>query len=72
MELQFQKGIPTLLKIDGDSTYSTPLNILIALNEIGAKHGVGRIDIVENRFLGLKVQEKTLKSILSFYIKVIL
>jgi len=32
----------------------SPLNCLMVLNEIGAKHGVGRIDIVENRLVGMK------------------
>jgi hypothetical protein len=32
-----------------------PLQMFILLNQLGGKHGVGRIDIVENRFIGLKV-----------------
>uniref|UniRef100_A0A8C2KF74 Argininosuccinate synthase n=1 Tax=Cyprinus carpio TaxID=7962 RepID=A0A8C2KF74_CYPCA len=32
----------------------TPLELFCYLNEIGGKHGVGRIDIVENRFIGMK------------------
>jgi argininosuccinate synthase len=32
----------------------SPLEILVKLNEIGGRHGVGRIDIVENRFVGMK------------------
>ncbi|TRY87932.1 hypothetical protein DNTS_005229, partial [Danionella cerebrum] len=32
----------------------SPLEIFRYLNEIGGKHGVGRIDIVENRFIGMK------------------
>lgn len=32
----------------------SPLNCLMTLNDIGAKHGVGRIDIVENRLVGMK------------------
>ena len=31
-----------------------PHELLLALNSIGGKHGVGRIDIVENRFVGMK------------------
>ena len=31
-----------------------PLQILTKLNEIGGRHGVGRVDIVENRFVGMK------------------
>ncbi|MBF9001796.1 MULTISPECIES: argininosuccinate synthase [Vibrio] len=32
----------------------SPYEALIALNEVGAKHGIGRIDIVENRLVGMK------------------
>lgn len=32
-----------------------PLALVETLNKLGGQHGVGRIDIVENRFLGLKV-----------------
>ncbi|KAI5310801.1 argininosuccinate synthetase [Ascosphaera atra] len=49
----FEKGIPTKVVI-GDKTYTDSLELFIALNEIGRKHGVGRVDIVENRFIGLK------------------
>uniref|UniRef100_A0A8D8C8F2 Argininosuccinate synthase n=1 Tax=Culex pipiens TaxID=7175 RepID=A0A8D8C8F2_CULPI len=35
-------------------TMERPLDILTFLNKIGGEHGVGRIDLVENRFLGLK------------------
>lgn len=34
-----------------------PLDLYTRLNEIAGRHGVGRIDIVENRFLGLKVKQ---------------
>ena len=32
----------------------TPSNLLAALNELGRKHGIGRLDLVENRFVGMK------------------
>jgi argininosuccinate synthase len=48
--ITFEKGIP--VKIDGVE-YS-PANIMRKLNEMGKKHAVGRIDIVENRFVGMK------------------
>lgn len=51
--LQFEKGIPTKL-ITSDKEYTDPVEIFDMLNKIGNKHGVGRIDIVENRFIGLK------------------
>ena len=35
-------------------TDSLPVDLLRTLNEIGGRHGVGRVDIVENRFVGMK------------------
>ena len=32
----------------------TPLGVMKALNKLGGKHGVGRVDLVENRFVGMK------------------
>ncbi|MBP1992663.1 argininosuccinate synthase [Paenibacillus eucommiae] len=32
----------------------TPLQVMEALNELGGKHGIGRVDMVENRFVGMK------------------
>ncbi len=46
----FDRGIPAT--IDGDSL--EPVELLMRLNGLGAKHGVGRVDMVENRFLGMK------------------
>ncbi|ENM3849687.1 argininosuccinate synthase [Vibrio cholerae] len=41
-----------VVAVDGESM--TPYNALLYLNQKGAKHGVGRIDIVENRLVGMK------------------
>jgi argininosuccinate synthase len=46
----FTAGIPT--SIDGKQL--SPLAIVTRLNELGGRHGIGRIDIVENRFVGMK------------------
>ena len=46
----FEKGIP--VKVNGESF--SPANLMRKLNAIGKKHAVGRIDIVENRFVGMK------------------
>ena len=51
--LHFEKGIPTKL-VTSDKEYTDPVELFDMLNKIGNKHGVGRIDIVENRFIGLK------------------
>jgi len=46
----FQKGLPTT--IDGEP-YG-PAALVLKLNDLGAAHGVGRVDIVENRLVGMK------------------
>ncbi|MGJ8677489.1 MAG: argininosuccinate synthase [Akkermansiaceae bacterium] len=38
----------------GDYTLLTPYGVMRVLNFLGGKHGIGRIDIVENRFVGMK------------------
>lgn len=55
LAVSFEKGRPALLELEDGRKLTKGLEILEALNEIGGLHGVGRIDIVENRFLGLKV-----------------
>jgi argininosuccinate synthase len=50
IEIDFVQGDP--VAINGD-TFS-PADLLTALNRYGGKHGIGRVDIVENRFVGMK------------------
>lgn len=50
IELEFVKG--DLVAINGEKL--SPATLLARLNELGAKHGIGRLDIVENRFVGMK------------------
>ncbi len=50
LTLSFENGIPTAL--DGKKMSAT--NIIKELNELGGKHGVGIVDIVENRVVGMK------------------
>jgi len=53
--LTFQRGIPIKVVNNGDGTTKTDsLDLFIYLNTIARKHGIGRIDIVENRFIGIK------------------
>ncbi|XP_060768967.1 argininosuccinate synthase isoform X2 [Neoarius graeffei] len=55
LEIEFSKGIPIKVKhLKEGTSKDTSLEIFNYLNEVGAKHGVGRIDIVENRFVGMK------------------
>ncbi len=50
VEIEFEKGTP--IAIDGEKL--SPANLLRKLNKLGGDNGVGRIDIVENRFVGMK------------------
>ncbi len=46
----FERGDP--VAVDGEAL--SPARLLERLNELGREHGIGRIDLVENRFVGLK------------------
>ena len=48
--IRFARGIPVAVNDDE----LRPVPLLERLNEIGGRHGVGRVDIVENRMLGMK------------------
>lgn len=48
--VEFEKGVP--VSVNGEKM--SALHLLESLNEIGAKHGVGVTDIVENRLVGMK------------------
>ena len=50
LELEYEKG--DIVAIDGEKL--KPYEIMIKLNEIGGQHGIGRLDIVENRYVGMK------------------
>ncbi|MBM3309863.1 MAG: argininosuccinate synthase, partial [Candidatus Altiarchaeales archaeon] len=51
----FKKGVPVKVENLEDKTVKTkPLEILTYLNEVAGKNAVGRIDLVENRFVGMK------------------
>ena len=50
VEISYEQGIP--IKIDGEK--ASPAELLHRLNILGGKHGIGKIDIVENRFAGMK------------------
>lgn len=53
VEIHFKDGIPVKV-VNGDIVKTNPLELFTYLNDIGAENGVGRIDIVENRFVGIK------------------
>ena len=50
IEIEFEKGEP--ISINGEKL--SPVELLSKLNKLGGKHGIGRVDMVENRFVGLK------------------
>ena len=50
VEIRFEKG--DAVAVDG--TTLSPAKLLAKLNEHGGKHGIGRLDLVENRFVGMK------------------
>lgn len=51
--IQFDKGMPVAL----NQETGTPSELVIRLNKIAGEHGVGRVDIMEDRLMGLKVRE---------------
>ena len=50
VEIDFLRGDP--VAVDGETM--SPATLLTRLNEIGGMHGIGRLDLVENRFVGMK------------------
>lgn len=52
ISIHFEKGVP--VKYNNKSM--TPREIVEELNKVGGKHGIGIIDIVENRLIGMKVR----------------
>jgi argininosuccinate synthase len=50
IEIGFEQGFPVLV----DGVKLPPAALIERLNDLGAKHGIGRIDLVENRLVGMK------------------
>ena len=50
IEIEFRSGDPVAI----DGKQYKPHELLAELNRIGGKHGIGRLDLVENRFVGMK------------------
>ena len=52
IEIGYKNGDP--ITLNGEEL--SPATMLKTLNELGGKHGIGRVDIVENRFVGMKAR----------------
>ena len=50
LEIEFEQG--NAVALNGEKL--SPLEVMNKLNELGGKHGIGRVDMVENRFVGMK------------------
>jgi argininosuccinate synthase len=50
LELEYRRG--DIVALDGEKM--TPAAVLTRLNELGGRHGIGRLDLVENRYVGMK------------------
>ena len=48
--IDFQQGLPTHI----NGVAMGPIELVTMLNQLGAKHGIGRVDLVENRLVGMK------------------
>jgi len=53
IEITFEKGIPVAL----NGVVKSAVDLIVELNDLGSKHGVGRLDIIENRVVGIKSRE---------------
>ncbi|MGF1480539.1 MAG: argininosuccinate synthase [Cyanophyceae cyanobacterium] len=53
LEIGFEQGIPT--SVNGEQL--APVALIAQLNDLAGKHGVGRIDMIENRVVGIKSRE---------------
>ncbi|MBU0591175.1 argininosuccinate synthase [Candidatus Micrarchaeota archaeon] len=55
LKITFKDGLPVEVENLVDGTKKTkPLELFNYLNQVGAEHGVGRVDMVENRYIGIK------------------
>ena len=53
ISIEFERGVP--VKVDGKTL--APVAIIEKLNTIGGSHGIGRLDMIENRLVGIKSRE---------------
>lgn len=53
VEIEFDGGVPVSL----NGRRMKPLNLIVTLNKLAGKHGIGRSDLIEDRVLGFKARE---------------
>lgn len=55
IEIHFKDGTPIkVVNRDNGTVKSNPLELFLYLNDLGTENGIGRVDMVENRFIGIK------------------
>jgi argininosuccinate synthase len=55
ISITFRDGIPVrVINKDDGSSYTDPLELFLYLNKLGGENGIGLLDMVENRFVGIK------------------
>ena len=55
LEIHFKNALPVrVVDLDAGASYDDALSLFEFLNEAGGRHGIGRVDMVENRFVGIK------------------
>lgn len=55
LEIHFKNGVPVkVVNLNDNTTKTDPLELFEYLNYVGSLNGVGRVDMVENRFIGIK------------------
>jgi argininosuccinate synthase len=53
IEIEFAQGVPVAI----DNQKLSPVDLIVKLNQTVGRHGIGRIDMVENRLVGIKSRE---------------
>ncbi len=54
IEITYKAGTPVSLKTPDGKVETDPVGIFVKANDLGTKHGIGRLDMVENRYVGIK------------------
>ena len=55
VEIEFKDAMPVRVRnLDDGTEYTDPVDLFTYLDDLGGHHGIGRVDMVENRFVGIK------------------